>query len=182
MTPLKPSACFLSCIDGTAWGQQLDFFFFSVIFREHFNYWPGLFTPLPSLVKMELFLQGICYPNPAGSCSILAGFLLKFGECLLIFCDHHGKKLPVGWENYMMQEKIPQAWGPTQQWKFSLVSPVTRGSTCGEGGPDTECCPTFFPSVLKGGESKNRKIPGFGVSAMNEKIVRRGLKCNWLKK
>lgn len=166
MAPLKPSACFLSCIDGTAWGQQLNFFiFFAMIFRKHFNYCPGLFAPLPSWVKMELFVQGTCYPNPAGSSGqASSGFLLKFGECLLIcFCDHHGKKLPVGWEIYMIQEKIPQAWGSTQQWKFSLVSPVTRGSICGDiwkvklGGLDTECCPIFFHIVLKGGESKSVK-------------------------
>lgn len=46
-------------------------FLFSVIFRKRFDYWPGLFAPLPSLLKMELFVQGTCYPNSAGSCSIL---------------------------------------------------------------------------------------------------------------
>lgn len=73
MTPLEPSACFLSCIDGTVWGWQLNFFFifFSVIFKKRFNYWSGLFAPLPSFVKIELFGQGTCHPNPAGLCSIL---------------------------------------------------------------------------------------------------------------
>lgn len=70
MTTLKPSACFLLCIDGTVWGRQLNFFFFSMIFRKHFN-WPGLSAPLPTLVKIELFGQDPCHPNLAGSCSIL---------------------------------------------------------------------------------------------------------------
>lgn len=134
MTPLKPSACFLSCIDGTVWGQQLNFFIsFSVIFRKRFSYWPGLFTPLPSLVEMELFGQGTCHPNPAGYVAS-SGVPLKFGEC---FCNHHGKKLPVGWEIYtyiytIYPREDPSGLGPYIAMKNSLVSPVTVGSTCGE--------------------------------------------------
>lgn len=40
----------------------------------------------------------------------------------------------------------------------------------------------FLHSVLKSGESKNLEVPGLWIPAMNEKVVHRDLKCNWVKK